>query len=34
MNNIKLHATQLKQLKQSQTHPLHNFNAHSNPQIN
>ena len=25
--HLKLHATQLKQLTQAQTHPLHDFNA-------
>ena len=29
-----LHATDLKQMTQTQTHPLHNLNAHLNPQIN
>ena len=27
--HLKLHATQLKQLAQTQTHPLHNLNAYS-----
>ena len=32
--HIKLHATQHKQLTQTQTHPLHNFNAFSDPPRN
>ena len=31
---LKLHATQLKQLTQTQTHPLHDLNAYINPPIN
>ena len=27
--HLKLHATQLKQLTQTQTHPLHDLNAYS-----
>ena len=29
-----LHATYLKQMTQTQTHPLYNLNAHLDPQIN
>ena len=29
--HLKLHATQLKQLTQTQTHPLHDLNAYLNP---
>ena len=29
--HLKLHAIQLKQLTQTQTHPLHDFNAYLNP---
>ena len=32
--HLKLHATELKQMTQTQTHPLHYFNAHLDPQIN
>ena len=32
--NLKLHATQLKQLTQTQTYPLHDFSAYSNPPRN
>ena len=32
--HFKLHATQLKQLTQIQTHPLHDFNAYSDPPRN
>ena len=32
--HFKLHATELKQMTQTQTHPLHYFNAHLDPQIN
>ena len=31
---LKLHATQLKQLNQTQTHPLHDLNAYSDPPRN
>ena len=33
-SHIKLHATQLKQLTQTQTHPLHDLNAYLNPPRN
>ena len=29
-----LHGTHLKQMTHTQTHPLHNLNAHFDPQIN
>ena len=29
--HLKLHATQLKQLNQTQTHPLHDLNEYSDP---
>ena len=32
--HLKLHATQLKQLTQAQTHPLHDLNAYLNPPRN
>ena len=32
--HLKLHATQLKQLTQTQTHPLHDLNAYLNPPRN
>ena len=32
--HLKLHATQLKQLTQTQTHPLHDLNAYSDPPRN
>ena len=32
--HLKLHATQLKQLTQTQTHPLHDLNAYSDPPKN
>ena len=32
--HLKLHATQLKQLTQTKTHPLHDFNAYSHPPRN
>ena len=32
--HLKLHATQLKQLTQTQTHPLHDLNAYLNPPKN
>ena len=32
--HLKLHATQLKQLTQTQTHLLHNLNAYLNPSRN
>ena len=32
--HIKLHLTQLKQLTQTQTHPLHGLHAYSDPQKN
>ena len=32
--HLKFHATQLKQLTQTQTHPLHNLNAYLNPPRN
>ena len=32
--HLKLHATQLKQLTQTQAHPLHHLNADSNPPRN
>ena len=32
--HLKLHATQLKQMTQTQTHPLHDLNAYSDPPRN
>ena len=32
--HLKLHVTQLKQLTQTQTHPLHDLNAYSDPPRN
>ena len=32
--HLKLHATQLKQLIQTQTHPLHDLNVYSDPSSN
>ena len=32
--HLKLYAAQLKQLTQTQTYPLHDFNAHSDPPKN
>ena len=32
--HLKLHATQLKRLTQTQTHPLHDLNVYSNPPRN
>ena len=32
--HLKLHAPQLQQLTQTQTHPLHDLNAYLNPQRN
>ena len=32
--HLKLHATQIKQLTQTQTHPLHDLNAYLNPSRN
>ena len=32
--HLKLHATQLKQLTQIQTHPLHDLNTYSDPPTN
>ena len=32
--HLKLHAAQLKQLNQTQTHPLHGLNAYSDPPRN
>ena len=32
--HLKLYATQLKQLTQTQTHPLHDLNAYSDPPRN